>query len=71
MMSQQGLDYKYHESFKRSVEAFALATSNICRGTLQSVEDMREVGLTVEAETDKKSFFEDNQHTFSIPFKFA
>ena len=48
-----------------------MATTNTCRATLQSVDDMREVELTVEAETDKNYFFEDNQHTFSIPFKFA
>ena len=67
----KGFDFNYHESFKRGVEAYVTAEASVACATVQSADAVREVKLSVEAEKDKKFFFEDNQAAAVLPFLFS
>lgn len=66
----QGFDFNYHNSFKNVIEAYASAECTFASSTIQSMDSIREVKLSVDAEVDKQQFFEDNQQTFSLPYTF-
>jgi hypothetical protein len=47
-----------------------MAECTLASSTIQSMDSIREVMLSVDAEVDKQQFFEDNQSTFSLPYTF-
>lgn len=67
----QGFDLNYHNSFKQGVEAYVTAEANLASTTIQSADSIHEGKLSVQADKDKKDFFEDNHAAVVLPFTFA
>ena len=47
------------------------AEANLASATIQSADSIREGKLSVQADKDKKDFFEDNHAAVVLPFTFA
>ena len=64
------MDYDYHDSFKRLVEAYRLAEKGICTSVLQSADTFVEQAKALNFETDLNYFLNEYSQSYHPPSEF-